>query len=51
MPSNELYPLPVDGLTGLPGRGFLQVRLAADCARAGSLGQPLSLLALDLDRF
>jgi two-component system cell cycle response regulator len=51
MPSDIFGPLPVDALTGLPGRADLQARLAETCNVARRLGQPLALLALDFDHF
>ncbi|HEX4590311.1 MAG TPA: diguanylate cyclase, partial [Gemmataceae bacterium] len=46
-----LEPFQLDPLTELPGRAALQARLAEARDMAIRIGQPLSLLALDLDHF
>jgi len=52
MPCGELdMPNPLDPLTGLGNRGWLQQRLAAESERAMARGRPLSLVAIDLDNF
>ncbi|HEY7412059.1 MAG TPA: GGDEF domain-containing protein [Vicinamibacteria bacterium] len=40
-----------DRLTGLANRAYFEERLAAEVARAGRTGRPLTLAFLDLDRF
>lgn len=40
-----------DPLTGVFNRRYLHRRLDEECSRAGRLGQPLSVLLLDIDHF
>src|SRR5262245_61399775 len=51
MDEDNRGPFPLDGLTGVPCRGALKAQLRESGDAAWRSGQPLSVLALDLDHF